>query len=166
MPDAKQLRVLIDTNVWLDFFLSRRPNCDATERLIRRCAHDDVASLYPSRSIMDVFYQVGLAYKKRIRKDGIELNDAWAHAINDQAWECVRTMRELAVVVGMDESDLWLAYKLRDLHPDLEDDLVLAAAERAQADFLVTNDQQLIAKSTVAALTPQDMLAVFSARDA
>ena len=42
--------------------------------------------------------------------------------------------------------------------------MVLAAAERAKVDYLVTSDKQLIQKATVAALTPQDMLSVLELR--
>jgi len=62
--------------------------------------------------------------------------------------------------VGADEADVWLAAKYRALNEDLEDNLVLAAANRAKADYLITNDTQLIAKSPVPALTPRDWLAI------
>ena len=47
---------------------------------------------------------------------------------------------------------------LRGIRPDFEDDLVLAVAERAGADLLVTSDEHLIRKATVAARTPEDLL--------
>ena len=48
-------------------------------------------------------------------------------------------------------------------YDDFEDNFILAAAERAKVDFLVTSDQSLLRKATVAALSPQDMLAVLKA---
>jgi predicted nucleic acid-binding protein len=63
----------------------------------------------------------------------------------------------------LDNSDVWLARKYRTLHDDFEDNFILAAAERAKVDFLVTSDQSLLRKATVAALSPQDMLAVLKA---
>ena len=164
MVEGRQLRVLIDTNVWLDAFLPGRTNKDASKRVLSRCKADDVASMYPPRAIQDVFFQVKVYVKRLIRREKGTLSEDWAHVANDQAWECVRAMRELATCASMNETDLWLACRLRDLHPDLEDDLVLAAAERVRADYLVTSDQRLIARATVAALTPQDMLAVLEAR--
>jgi predicted nucleic acid-binding protein len=38
--------------------------------------------------------------------------------------------------------------------------MVLAAAQRAQADYIVTSDRGLIQHATTAALTPADMLAL------
>jgi predicted nucleic acid-binding protein len=86
-----------------------------------------------------------------------------AEAIRDIAWACVDNMSELGTPVGADESDLWLARKYRRLHPDLEDDLVLAAAERAQADYLVTSDEALLRKAMVPALSPEDFVRVVCA---
>ena len=53
-------------------------------------------------------------------------------------------MRKQATAVGADESDLWTACNLRSVHNDLEDNLVVAAAQRADATYLVTNDEALI----------------------
>lgn len=163
MDDARKMRVLLDTNVWLDYLLLGRSGRDIAEELIRRCSCEDVLLLYAPHSIQDVFFQAGVTYKRMLRADGVEIDDAWGRAINDQAWECARTMNEVATLAGMDQGDLWLAFKYRELHPDLEDDLVIAVAQRAEADYLVTSDCKLIARSPVAALTPRDMLTVLKA---
>ena len=65
-------------------------------------------------------------------------------------------MRERATAIGADESDVWLACRYLPFNNDLEDNFVLAAAERAQVDYIVTNDETLIRKSTVPAFTPED----------
>lgn len=69
-------------------------------------------------------------------------------------------MCEITTAVGVDESDLWLACKYRNLTWDLEDSFVLAAPRRAEVDYLVTSDQALIQKASVAVLTPVDMTAL------
>ena len=61
--------------------------------------------------------------------------------------------------VDADESDVWRACKYRPLGNDLEDDMVMTAAERAQARFTVTNDKELIRKAAVAAYLPEDAVA-------
>lgn len=71
-------------------------------------------------------------------------------------------MREIATAVGADDSDLWLACKYKPILGDLEDNLVLASAERAQVDFIVTGDEQLIRKSTRNAYMPADALSFLS----
>ena len=164
MMGERQLRLVIDTNVWLDYFLNNRPGTEWSAKLIRRGLRDDVLLLYAPHAIQDVFYNVGLAYKRGLREDGVELDETWAQAIASQAWDCARTMSEIATMAGMDVGDLWLAFKYRDLQPDLEDDVVIAVAQRVKADYLVTNDKALIAKSPIATLSPKDMLAVLQVR--
>ena len=56
-----------------------------------------------------------------------------------------------------------MARKQRCLHEDYEDNLVVAAAKRAHADCLVTNDQNLLKHSPVAALSCTDALAYLQA---
>ena len=51
------------------------------------------------------------------------------------------------------------------LHADFEDDLVIAAALRAKADYLVTNDEGLLRHCPVAALDARDMVALLEAED-
>lgn len=89
---------------------------------------------------------------------------AYAKAINTFAWDCIDSMVEVGTPVGADIGDVWLARHMRDIHSDFEDDMVLAAAERARASHLVTSDRKLIQKSTVAAFTPEDMLKVLRMR--
>ena len=45
------------------------------------------------------------------------------------------------------------------INTDFEDDVIVAAAQTAGMDFLVTNDKTLFAKSIVPALSSEDILA-------
>ena len=69
-------------------------------------------------------------------------------------------MRSIATGVGADESDLWLAEQHHRVHHDLDDNLVIAAARRAKASYLITRDIRLLNKATVPAVSPADMLAL------
>lgn len=120
--------------------------------------------LYPAACLRDVFYTICLEFKRSCRNERGGLSPGDAEAIRRIAWGCVDNVRELAVAVGMDESDLWLACKYRTLTWDLEDNVVLAAAKRSEADYLVTNDRALRERSTVAALSSADMVKVLRAR--
>ena len=69
------------------------------------------------------------------------------------AWAAVSHILEVAEVVGSDYFDAYLAVKERALHDYYEDNLVVAAARRMEADLLVTNDVALIEHSSVPALS-------------
>ena len=123
----------------------------------------EIALLYAASSVKDVYYLLEEREKRRVRASGAEVTATIAAAVNEYAWGCVLSMGEMATVVPVDQSDLWIATKFRTVHEDLEDDLVLAAMERSQADFLVTSDETLLRKSPVAALSPHDLLALMTA---
>ena len=84
-------------------------------------------------------------------------------AARDVAWADLDNLAELATVVTADASDVWLARTHRQVHADFEDDLVVAAAQRAKADFLITNDEQLLRHAPVAALSVADAIKVLDA---
>ena len=156
-------RVLLDTNVWLDAFLPRRVSGSVARELIAFALRHHVALLYPVHIVPDVFYLSFIAIKRFLQGQGTD--ELVARAARTTAWEYVNTMREIATAVGADGSDVWLASKWEHLHPDVEDNMVLAAAKRAEADYVVTGDKKLLAHASlagVAAVSPQDMLNVLS----
>lgn len=59
------------------------------------------------------------------------------------------------------DARVWLARKHRRIHEDFEDCLVLATAQRAKADVLVTSDEALLRHAPVAALSVDDFLALW-----
>ena len=154
---AQNKIVLLDTNVWLDCYLPDRPNSAATRSFICVAQRNAVQLVYPVHVLKDVFYLIQ-SYLKRMAREKDTCTESDFLAVKRAAWGCIENMRECAVAVGADESDAWLACKFRPLSEDLEDNFVLAAAERAKADFIVTGDMELIKKATVAAYTPQDAL--------
>lgn len=157
-------RILLDTNVWLDAFLPERAARSAARELIALSLKLDVDLLYPVHILPDVFYLAFIDIKRLLRGQGPD--ELIAQAARTTAWEYVNSMRETATAVGADNSDVWLASKWEYLHGDVEDNLVLAASKRAQADYTVTSDKQLLSHAPLAgvvAVSPEDMLAVLRA---
>ena len=155
--------MLLDSNVWVDLFASDRPGRDVAMELVDWAAEQGATLLYAASSAKDVYYILGEREKRKLRAEGIEVTSAIANAINEYSWGCLSAMEEIATVVPVDQSDIWLASKYKSVHADFEDDLVLAAAERSKADFLVTCDETLLRRSPVAALSPRDLLALVKA---
>ncbi|MBR3224876.1 MAG: PIN domain-containing protein [Atopobiaceae bacterium] len=156
--------LLVDTNVWMCNYVPLRAGHEATREFFRAAWESSAQLLYPAPILKDVFYLLGAEYKRQIRLEKGELSQADATAVNELAWGCVQNMRDVATAVGIDESDLWLACKYKAIDTDLEDNVVLAAAQRCEADYLVTFDQNLIRKATVSAMLPQDMVALLNLR--
>ena len=152
--------VLLDVNVWLDNYLPGRPASTCSRDLIEWLSEHEIAILYPITAPNNVFYLVQQAMKQAAVVDGSALDQARYEAIRALAWACIENMAGLGAPVGADVSDFWLARKFHAIHSDLEDNFVLAAAERAQVDYLVTSDKTLLSKSPVPALSPHDFVQV------
>jgi len=158
---AQPLRmILLDVNVLIDNYLSGRRHGEASRRLIDACRLAGIDMVYSASSVQNVFYVVTSTLKRAIREEGREVSETDARAISRIAWECVDNLEEIGAPVGVDASDLWLARKHCILHADFEDDLVIASCLRAKVDYLVTNDEALLKKAPVAALTSADMLSL------
>ena len=156
--------LMLDTNCWLDYYEPSRPNAQQTCDLVRYAFVHNAKLLYPAAIIKDVYYLLALEMKRRIRQEQGALSQNLATLANESAWSAVNHMRENAFAVSIGQADVWYAAKMRPVHGDFEDNLVLAAADQAKATFLVTNDQQLITHAPVAALTPGDALKALQAR--
>ncbi|MDO4798670.1 MAG: hypothetical protein Q4A01_11710 [Coriobacteriales bacterium] len=156
------LCLLFDTNVWLEKYLPWRTDHDIVLALLREARLQEVSIAFPAQSALDVYQRVRIENKRWAREQG-RLDEPMARAIKRLAWDCVNDMREIATAVPVDSSDFYMACKHRDIHDDLEDDLVLAACQRAHASHLVTIDRKLLAHSPVEAVTPKKMLELLRA---
>ena len=156
------ITLLLDTNVWVDNYCVDHASNKVVRELLSAAYEKGITLMYPASSIKDVFYVLGHEFR-RIASQGGVLSESDARAVNEVVWGCVNNMCEIATAVGVDEGDMWLARKYKSLTGDLEDNLVLAAAQRAKADYLVTSDRALIQRATVAALTPANMLKTLAA---
>ena len=115
---AENISIMVDTNVWLDYYAIDRPNYKASHELMSYSFSHDIGILYPADIIKDVFYLVGSTTKHIIRAQSPDFTHDNAAAANEFAWSAVNHMRENAVAVGIGYADVWLAAKLRDVHND------------------------------------------------
>lgn len=163
MTGGQPKTLLLDTCVWLDNYLGFRQGSAAARELVVTALERDIVLLHAVTAIKDVHYIVAQTLKRERRAAGGEVTEEAALADDQVAWACVSNMREIATAVGMDAGDVWLAEKYKSIHRDVEDNLVIAAAQRAKADVLVTSDLDLICHAPVAAMTPQDVLKLLNA---
>lgn len=148
--------LLLDTNVWLDLFLPHRPGGPAAAELIEAAEASGASLAYPSHALLDVYQKVRSDNKRWIRQSR-PLTETDALAIKRMAWDFVDIMRRIATAISCDLNDVDLACTFRDGHDDLENDLVLAACQRAHANYLVTTDARLASHAPLEAKSPQGM---------
>ena len=150
--------LLLDTNIWLDAFIESRPGHRDAKELLGTVSRMKTELLYTPVSIKDVEYISAASFKRDVRDQGGNVDEACAVVARQFAWSCVQNMRRIATAVGTDESDVWMAEKLHAIHPDFEDDLILSAARRCNPDYLVTRDKRLLEHAIVPAITPARLL--------
>ena len=144
----KDMVIVFDTNVWVDYFTNRYGTARQVGDILRAAAEAGAAIVSTVGSAKDVYYLVK-RYLKCNRS--VEQTMSTAHAQREVAWACVREMRRLSVVVDYGVADVIEAEYAKRLHDDFEDDLILAAARHAKADILVTNDAELRAHAPLPA---------------
>lgn len=150
--------ILLDTNVWLDFYFGDRPRNPSARRLFRLADERGITLLYAITSSKDVYYLSTVELKAIARKErGPVLSEEDAAGVEATAAGIVASMMAQGMAVGLDMADVWVATKQRHLHRDYEDNLIVAAAMRAKVDVLVTNDKKLLRHSMVLAMTPDDL---------
>ena len=108
-----------------------------------------------------MYYALGAFLKAKCRENEETVDEGKARLIEEAAWKCSLNIQEIATLVPIDCSDLRFVQRFHSIHGNFGDDLVLVAARRFRADYLVTSDRKLLRKSSVAALSPEDMLALF-----
>lgn len=151
--------LLVDTNIWLDYFNPRRPQHAEAVRFIELAYKHDAQLLYAVSSSKDIFYLFSKALKDLLILDKkLPLSTADAQAINAMTWDAIEDLNKLATPVACDIADVWLAQKYSSLHSDYEDNLIIAAAQRAKADYLVTNDEKLLRHCPVACADIHDAI--------
>ncbi|MEE1273356.1 MAG: PIN domain-containing protein [Olegusella sp.] len=150
--------LILDTNIWIEAYLGWRKGHKEANELIAFARNHGIELAYAITTVKDVYYLIGADLKWKERKEKGALSQEAADAIAEISWAVTINMNEVATPIGMDLADVWMARKLRSIHNDLEDNLVIAAGERANADYIVTSDAKLLANPHVHVLTAADML--------
>ena len=149
--------IVVDKNIWLDFYLKERPQHEDAVRFIRTAERFEANLGTPADAVNEVFYIVGKCLKQKIRENGGVVDESTARSINDFAWQCVDHMTDLAISIPMDDRTAWLTRHYREITSDYEDGSVLAACELCKARYLVTHDKKLAAQANIATKTAVEM---------
>ncbi len=149
--------IVVDKNVWVDFYLPDRPLHAPATRFINTVEKYNANLAIPADAVKDVFYLIGKHMKQLVRENGGTVDEQTACGIRDFAWRCVDHMTDLALSVPLDDRTAWLTRHYRDITPDYEDGSVLASCELCKARYLVTHDRDLAKRADIATKTAAEM---------
>ena len=154
--------VLVDTNVWLDYLLGFRQNHKPARDFVIGATELDIPLVIAPHSLKDLFYIFQQQMKRAIRAEGAAVTEDAALAVQKAAWAALDTVMQLATVDPSDQMAAQIAAKQRAVHPDYEDNLLIACAMLIEARMLVTSDEQLLRHAPMTALSPEDALKALS----
>jgi predicted nucleic acid-binding protein len=134
------LNVLIDTNVILDDILSRTPHAESARKVSRLVTDEVINGYLTANCLTDIFYIVS-KYRNEI-----------------VARKIIRNLLLNFAVVSVDGEDCQRAIDFA--MSDFEDALVVVCAEKADLNYIVTNDKGFLSEAglTIQAISPVDFL--------
>ena len=160
-PVMTPLKLMLDTNVWLDYFLARTPGHRAASELLELAEDSERIALYTSSlSIKDLAYLLERDMKAGAREAGVAVTERVSAAARETAWGCVRLVLEQSLIVPVGHPEVLQAFTLKSVHDDLEDDLLLGSAYRADVDCVVTYDAALARRSPVRCVSVHEALEI------
>ena len=137
------MRILLDSNVVIDFFEGREPFFEESARVIEQVEQGVVTGLLCATTLTTIAYLAGKTLGKR------------------QAVEQVRRLLTLFEVAPVTRAVLDAA--LAGNMTDFEDAVLAEAAHQAGAQAIITRNLKDFARSPVRAYTPRQWLAMDSA---
>lgn len=132
------MRVLLDTNVIIDFYEEREPFLKAAEQLLLLCAEEKCTGLVSASAMTDIYFLLSKSLGK------------------DIALDCIKKLLAFLEVADVGGSDIAKAAGAQ--MPDFEDAVVSFCAKRAKAEYIVTRNQPDFEGGPVPAISPTDFL--------
>ena len=135
------MKVIIDTNVAMDFMSDRQPFSDAAEKVFTMCCSELVDGYMTANSFCDLQYILGKYLRDREQLKSIL--SFWLHFIRI-----------------MDTGDADMRYALASDIDDYEDAVIASVAERNRCDYIITRNTKDFEHSPVPAVTPEDFIPI------
>ena len=133
------MRVLLDTNVLIDYISAREPYTDNAETLLNLCVEKKLEGGIAVHSVTNAFY---------ILRKEMTVTERKRFLLN---------ICELLTVVGIDRNTIVSSLENEDFS-DVEDCLQAECAEAFEAEYIVTRNVQDFAYSRIPAIQPQEFL--------
>lgn len=132
------MRILIDTNVLLDYF-QHRDGFFASEKILQACAENSVSGFVAAHSFPNMFYILRKFYSEEERR------------------EILTSIISLLPVVELSQHLIASALSRKDFH-DFEDCLQDECAAEIGADYIVTSNIKDFELSKIKAISPDDFI--------
>ena len=116
------MKVLVDTNVILDFFLSREPFVKEAKQVFEMIRSKEVSAYVSANSVTDIYYVIS----RRLH--------------DDFARNAIRNILEAFAVIAVDGDGCGYALDLP--MADFEDALITVCAGKVDINYIISNDKE------------------------
>ena len=131
------MRVLVDTNIVLDYLLEREPYAESAKKIVVACKQKKVIGCIAAHTVSNMFFIMRKTYsvedRRTILKDICKLFD-------------VEGIDRLKIIQALDNSDF----------KDFEDCLQMQCAKSFRADYILTRNLADYRDSEIACISPEE----------
>lgn len=132
------MKVLIDTNVILDFLIAREPFAPAAKEIITLAEKGKIEAFLTASSVTDIFYI--------LRK----------YTDREKAKEVLSQLFEIVDVVEVTKGDIKKALNLN--LKDFEDALQVCCGKKKKVNYIVTRNEKDFRNSPVKIISPAELI--------
>lgn len=132
-------RILVDTNVLLDYLLTREPFYEDAEKIVLACVEGKVKGCIAAHSVSNMFFILRKDYSAEERR------------------EALLDLCRIFDVEGIDKAKL-LSGLRNECFPDFEDCLQMECAKAYKAEYIVTRNIDDCKASEIKAILPKNYL--------
>ena len=132
-------RILVDTNVLLDYLLTREPFYEDAKKIVHACVEGTVKGCIAAHSISNMFFILRKDYNAKERR------------------EILVNLCSIFDVEGIDKAKL-LSGLQNEVFSDFEDCLQMECAKAYNAKYIVTRNIDDYKASEIKAILPKDYL--------
>lgn len=135
------MKVLIDTNILIDYFIKREPFYKNAKEIITKCGQKEIEGYVAAHSVMNTYYTLRKDYSSNERR------------------KILYNLCQSVNVVNIDETKIKNALLNADFK-DMEDCLQAECAAACGAKYIITRNIKDFQTSKVTAILPEDFLSL------
>lgn len=133
------MRLMIDTNIFLDVLLQREPFFESARNVLRLCEEKKVQGFLSASSATDIFYIV---------KKGLQSTDA--------AYKALGAVLDIVKILTVTNEDVLNAFMRKAA--DFEDCLLATCAKSNKCTAIVTRNKKDFLDFGIPLLSPEELL--------
>jgi predicted nucleic acid-binding protein len=142
----KNMGLLIDTNIILDWILDRRPLAEASKNILELCIKKYMRGYLAAHTLLNIFYIVRKEKSVAERK------------------EILLMLCDCFAIVDI-EKPMIVAVLENEKSQDLEDGLQMQCATHEKVDYIIMRNIKDFTDSEIEALSPEDFLQMHETKE-